>query len=85
PRFSIDDPFGYGNIRNGIRVRSTGTSIEFNGTTGELLSIGGFKHAEMEGAFLNNALAGGYWKAACVKFLLTSKSAYGDMSGTRNA
>lgn len=85
PRFSQDDPFGYGNIRNAIRVRSTGSSLEFNGTTGEVLSIGGFKHAEMEGAFLNNALAGGYWKATGMKFLLTSKAAYGDMAGQRAA
>lgn len=83
PRFSIDDPFGRGNIRTAIRTRSNGSTVSFNGSTGEILSIGGFKLSEMGAAFMNNAIAGGYWKVDNFQVILTSNRLMGDLSGER--
>lgn len=82
PNFPPDDPFGNGNIRTAVRVRSSGTTIDFDNTSGILFGMGGFKHSEMEAGFMNNGLNGGQWRLDNLRYDLSTFFVTGNMSGT---
>lgn len=82
PNFPPDDVFGNGNIRSAVRVRASGTTLDFDNTSGLLFGMGGFKHSEMEAGFMNNALNGGQWRLDNIRYDLSTFFATGNMTGT---
>lgn len=84
-RFELDDPLSRGNVRTGMRIRSSGTSVGFDSTSGLAVTFAGFQHSELETKFKNNTLAGGYWRANGVQYSFASPLVVGNLTGVHGA